>query len=240
MGSMIKHKLLNKQGFTLIEVVVIVALLAILSSMVFIGYSSYKESAIKAQIQTTADAYQSSLKAYASETEKFPTQPFCMPAGSKCCYTLQTATSTVRCGTDANSGWTAGSQIAAVGKHIRNPAPEMPVFSTFQNCSATLTSTGGPCKSTATVKAGITYMPTTTGVGTSTAWSAEAKTKGVLIYFVPSQYSCYSNDVIRLGNTNSLMYTTDHQLYTDHVEFTGYRQCIIGLRIQTVAPVPLT
>lgn len=247
---MIKHMLLGKKGFTLVEIMFAIALISILASISFIGYTGYQDNSTKTQIESTAAAYQATLKAYAQEKEKFPDKPFCVPSGSKCCYVGRLnvpQTFKVYCGTDAESGWTPGTLSDDVNKYVKNAngnSPIMPNSGTFPACTAGLLSsiTKVPCNGTSSIKMGMTYSPKA-GFG---LWdSADVNTKGMLMYFVDPKFDCGSDDVTVIGNSSDkLDYAIGHTSYSDGISTpTGssvqYKLCIIGIRYINKDPITL-
>lgn len=224
--SMRWAKLFKNSGFTIVEVLVIISVIAILASLANVGYIAYIQNANKSAISTTAHAYQSSLKSYTLEANTYPKVPFCLPGGSKCCYSSSVSPAAVSCGTDAESGWSAGSLASAVSKYVSGNPPKLPIFSKFIDCTGGLMS-NGPCKATASIPVlGMTYIPNISGaLYTSTDTSA----KGFLIYYVDIIYTCNSGSVMTLSAGN-LSFNSSAQYTREKTPAPAYRECIIGVR----------
>lgn len=218
-------KLFKNGGFTLIEVLVMISIITILASLSYMGYYAYVQNANKSTISTTAHAYQSTIKSYVFEANTYPNVPFCLPSGSKCCYSSTLNTTTVTCGTDAESGWDASSPISAVSKYINNQPPKLPVFSNFISCTSGPMS-NGPCKATSSIAVGFTYIPNNSG---ALYTSTDTKAKAFLVYYVDPTYDCNSSDVMTL-TSGDLTFDSTAKYTRIQSSVPTYKECIIGVR----------
>ena len=231
MVIMIKHRLFRNNGFTVVEMLIMLAVISILATIIYGGYTAYQTNASKTQIYTTIDSYKKSLKSYSLEYRSYPKLSTCLPHNSTCCTSYVGDISTIYCGTNADSGGThnidtTGTTGTNVSKYIHSQTPRLPVFPSFTDCVPGLMSTG-PCKASATVpNVGIAYISNQpNGKYTSTETSLTGK--GFLIYYVSTSFTCNSNNVMTLSGANLVF--NDSATYTRQVG-SSFRECIIGLR----------
>lgn len=227
---MIKRKLLQPRGFTLVEILVMISVVTILSSIIYAGYTAYQRNAYKTQIYSTVDSYEKSLKAYSLEKRSYPTLSSCLPHNSTCCTSEVNTPSTVYCGTNQDSGGshnidTTPKTGTEISKYIHGQVPKLPTFTTFTNCVTGLSS-NGPCKASAAVpNVGVAYVSNVLG-SKYTSNESSLTRKGFLIYYVSTSYECGSDSVMTLSGTNLVFNSS--ATYTRQT--STYRECIIGLR----------
>lgn len=213
-----KHKLFKSNGFTAAEVLIMIVVIGILASISYANYAGYWRNATKAQISSAANAYQSSIKSYVFENEKYPTSDnFCLPYGSKCCIHPVPVASAVKCGTDSEHGWAPGSVVTEVSKYVSGNAPLPPVVSTFPDCPNSYLN-GGPCKTSR-----FTYIPK----GNNQYDSTDADVKAFLLYYIDPTYDCGSNDVMSFSGSGSNMVPLGD---THTTRTSSYTECVIALR----------
>ncbi len=219
---MTKHRLFGNKGFTLVEAMIILMVIGVLASIIYVGFNGYRENVLKTQIATATEAFQSSLKTYAQEKERFPLVSTCLPLDTKCCSSTASTPTTVYCGTDVELGWDILSEAAAVNKYINNQPPTLPVVPTFTNCVAGIMS-NGPCKSNGSIKTGFTYVVNIPG---SIYTSTNSSVKAMLVYYVGPTYTCNSRDVMTLSGSNlSINSSAQYSRST-----ADYRECIIAIK----------
>jgi prepilin-type N-terminal cleavage/methylation domain-containing protein len=225
---MINHKHFLPKGFTLVEMLIVLCVIGILTTIVTIGYAGYRDNAVKAQISTTADAYVKSLKTYALEYNSFPKVSTCLPSGAKCCASNVADLPAVYCGTNAEAAgvhnWATDSTDVKITKYINNQAPTFPVVNTFPDCVAGIMDVGSPCKPTASIPVvGPAYISNQTG-SKYTSDEPSLAGKGFLIYYIGPTYPCGSANVMTLSG-NKLVFNSG-ATYTRST--SAYRECIIG------------
>lgn len=213
-----KHKLFKKNGFSLVEILIVMSVISILASISYGSYIGYQRNAIRAQISSAASAYQYSIKSYVFENEKYPVSDnFCLPYGSKCCIHPVPVASAVKCGTDSEHGWSPGNVAIDVSKYVSNNAPLPPIVSTFPDCPNSYLN-GGPCKTSR-----FTYIPK----GNNQYDSTDTTVKAVLLYYVDPIYDCGSSDVMSFSGSGSNMVPLGDP-YTTRTN--SYTECVIALR----------
>lgn len=228
---MIKHKLFINNGFTLVEMLVMLAVISILATIIYGGYTAYQTNASKTQIYSTIDSYKKSLKSYSLEYRSYPKLSTCLPHNSTCCTSYVGSIGTINCGTNTeltatHNIDTTGTTGTNVSKYIHSQTPRLPVFASFTNCVPGLMSTG-PCKASAAVpNVGIAYISNQPG-GKYTSTESSMAGKGFLIYYVSTTFTCNSSSIMTLSGTDLVF--NDSATYTRQVG-SSYRECIVGLR----------
>ncbi|OGL34317.1 hypothetical protein A3F64_00660 [Candidatus Saccharibacteria bacterium RIFCSPHIGHO2_12_FULL_42_8] len=231
MVIMIKHKLFINNGFTLVEMLVMLAVISILATIIYGGYTAYQTNASKTQIYSTIDSYKKSLKSYSLEYRSYPKLSTCLPHNSTCCTSYVGSIGTINCGTNTeltatHNIDTTGTTGTNVSKYIHSQTPRLPVFASFTNCVPGLMSTG-PCKASAAVpNVGIAYISNQPG-GKYTSTESSMAGKGFLIYYVSTTFTCNSSSIMTLSGTDLVF--NDSATYTRQVG-SSYRECIVGLR----------
>lgn len=68
-----KNKLRNNQGFTIVELVIVIAIIAILTAIGWVGYSGVTDRAKTAQVDSAVSNLRSYLDIYYAEQGSYPT-----------------------------------------------------------------------------------------------------------------------------------------------------------------------
>lgn len=226
---MIKHKRLTDKGFTLIEVLVMLLVIGILTSIITIGYKGYRENVYKTQIINSVDTYKKAIKAYALEHKSYPKLSTCLPHNSTCCTSNYDDPTYVYCGTNTQAGSVHNVDITGktgtdISKYIPNQTPQFPTFAQFSDCVSGFIS-NGPCKpSTAVPNVGVFYISNVHG-SKYTSTDPSLKDKGFLVYYVSNAFTCNSDRLMRLSGTNLVF--DNSATYTRQT--STYRECIVGL-----------
>lgn len=224
------HKITTQKGFTIIEIIVTITVLGILATIVVIGYSGYRENVEKAQIAATADAYSKSIKGYALEHRFFPKYSTCLPAGAKCCTSLDSDLPAVYCANnveiDGSHNWAMDDTDVKITKYINGNPPTLPVVSGFPDCVTGFMEVNAPCKPTASLpNVGIAFLTNQPG-GKYTSNEPSLENKGFLIYYVSPKMPCGSKDIMTYASGN--LSFNSSATYTRQTSV--YRECIIGLK----------
>ncbi len=226
---MINHKHLYSRGFTLIEIVIALLVLGVLISIITIGYKGYRENVYKTQIINTVDTYKKAIRAYSLEHKTYPKLSTCLPHNSTCCTSNYDDPAYVYCGTNTEAGAVHNVDITGktgtdVSKYIPNQTPQFPPFTQFADCMTGLTS-NGPCKPSAAVQnVGVFYISNVHG-SKYTSTDPSLKDKGFLVYYVSNNYTCNSENIMKLSGSNLVF--DDDATYTRQT--STYRECIVGL-----------
>ncbi len=70
-----RKPLTNRLGFTVVELLVVITIIGIISSLLIISYTIYRKNAENTQTATTAQSYINALNLYRLENNNYPTFP---------------------------------------------------------------------------------------------------------------------------------------------------------------------
>jgi prepilin-type N-terminal cleavage/methylation domain-containing protein len=71
-STMIRKKWANSRGFTLVELLIVIVVIAILAAISIVAYNNIQERAYSARVITTVDTYARALQMYHIEHGQFP------------------------------------------------------------------------------------------------------------------------------------------------------------------------
>lgn len=71
-GPMKSFKKLNKKGFTIVELLIVIVIIGILATIGFVSFSSAQNKAKKSKAQSTVSQVKSKLGEYFAESNKYP------------------------------------------------------------------------------------------------------------------------------------------------------------------------
>ncbi len=98
------------RGFTIVELLVVIVVIAILASISIVAYNGIQDSAKAAKMMAAIDRYQKAAQIYLSDKGRYP-QPTSVPSGQKACLGASAATSDF----SANYCWrSSGSDLNPV------------------------------------------------------------------------------------------------------------------------------
>ncbi|MCA9339410.1 MAG: prepilin-type N-terminal cleavage/methylation domain-containing protein [Candidatus Saccharibacteria bacterium] len=118
----------NTSGFTIVELLIAVIVIAILASITLVAYTGIQQRARTAQTITTAEQWIKGLMIYKARNGSLPSMSSCLGAGYKYDYNEQGASTVAQCkqtsssvGVVTNPAFTAAMQPYMAG----SPAPAM-------------------------------------------------------------------------------------------------------------------
>jgi len=118
--SYTKHMLKTKSGFTIVELLIVIVVIAILAAISIIAYNGIQTRADNAKTVAAVSAWAKALQMYNAELGTWPT-------GNSCLGTLTTYSSAYngRCWPPSTSGWVVSSAfLTQVRPYIGEPYPE--------------------------------------------------------------------------------------------------------------------
>lgn len=206
------------------------AVISILATIIYGGYTAYQTNAYKTQIANAVDSYSKSLKAYSLENRSYPKVSTCLPAGAKCCTSWDQSLPEVYCIKNPEAGgdhnWSTDTTDAKISKYIHSNAPAFPTVNTFTDCVDGFMDNLGPCKKSSSIPlVGLAYISNVPG-GKYTSNDPSLTNKGFLIYYIANNMPCGSKNVMTLSGSNLVFNSS--ATYTRQT--STYRECIIGLR----------
>ena len=229
--------LLNKRGFTLIEITIAITVLGILAGIVTVGYQGYLKNVKQTQISTGAEASIGALRAYALENNSFP-YGACLPKGGFCCMLTGSLASPMSCN--------QATVTADIDKYVSNEPTYLPNFNGMQPCTTSgIISDQAPCTTTGSAMASYTYLQASPLNTQGLFASNDSSVNGFLVYYVGPDYKCGMNNLFEIVASSVGGYGSDEPLYTlgplgnDALHSaqstdpdTGYiyNECIVGIR----------
>jgi len=219
-------------GFTIVELLVVIAVIGILVGIVTLGYSAYTKNAQQSKVTTVVRTYQDALNGVIFEKDLSPSQEAvgglnfaCLFSNtSACCYAGIPPPQQMVCGnnTELNGlGYNTLATYNTIKKYLPSNPPKLPKISSagFEACGA-IVARDSPCDTQ-----DVGYIPIVQG-GTGTS-------KGVLSYYLPVNFDCGVPDVLTYTYAPTgdfLKPTTDK--YTRRVTATSpqFTECLVAIK----------
>ncbi len=241
---MIKHMLLNKRGFTLIEITIAVAVLGILAGMVTFGYQGYVKNVRQTQTIAVAESSINTIRAYTLEHNTYPGNT-CLPINSYCCYRTPFISATVPIMCEDYTS--TDPQTSPIGKYISNQPTYLPTFPSMHLCRPDILDPwaeegGTPCTTDGNNKVGVFYTPNQYEQ-TALFGHSDSSVKGFLFYYIGSDYKCGMNNLFTVTSGpgpygDGHLFTLDpassganySEQFSDPNTNTSYNECIVGIR----------
>ncbi len=217
------HKRFTTSGFTLVELLIVISVIAVLVGLAVTGYAAYIKNARQSQIAATVSAYQQALEGATFEDDAQPELAACLgkdPAGP-CCLPYASSTNWV-CGNNFNSGYpqTAASH-AKIKKYVPSDAPSLPDLKlSLSPCPASISlSQASPCDT----KQDITYYQST---------PTPDGPIPTLTYYLPSDYDCVSPLTLQFNSGTFMWSKQDGTKFSRRVTSgpQPYTECVVALK----------
>ncbi len=110
----------NKQGFTIVELLIVIVIIAILASITIVAYNGVQQRARNSQILSGVEAYKKALMEYATDNGSYPSA-----SGGRVCLGANYAGGQCWSGPNGNA-YTSPTVDAALAKYL----PATPTVST--------------------------------------------------------------------------------------------------------------
>ncbi len=235
------HKLLQqKSGFSLVELLVVVAIMGIIATLVITANIYYRKNVERSQIATAVQSYQGAVTSTTNEDKLvapgFAEVKSCLSSStdtSPCCLITQVTGTNLFYGCTNNTiignfvgyglSYTASNVSSWVKKYISTTPPAaLPKSSNAIACTTAIAATNDnlPC--------------TNQEITLRSYIMADGSVKSYLEYFLPPTTNCESKDVATVTSFSSSMINVSYNnaKYTDRLT-TGsapFTFCMVGIR----------
>lgn len=210
------------RGFSLVELLIVIAVIGILAGLVTSGYIVYIKNAKQSQIASTLSAYQSALKGVQFEDNQLSSfVGACIGGGSSSPCCAPTSASQWFCGHNDDDPQ-ATDIYNSTQRYLQKKRPQLPNFdmSYLGSCpsSGAVTKTDGPCDA-----ANVTYvLPIPL---------ADGEVIAGLVYYLPKDFDCQSSNTLAFNSSDFTWSKQPGTKFSRRVS-TGskpFTECVVSL-----------